>query len=121
MDGPSPGADAVDLDANRACAGDRPPHVLTLPAFPSYVHAVSFAPTGALLATAGIGPNGDAQVLLWDTKTGKVLKALEALPPGKSVPRTTAVKCLVFSPDGKTLAAGGASGMLRLWTVESGD
>jgi RNA polymerase sigma factor (sigma-70 family) len=89
---------------------------ITLPAFPSYVHAVSYAPAGALLATAGIGRNGDAQVGLWDTKTWK---ALETLTPGKGIQRVTAVKCLVFSADGKTLAAGGAAGMLTLLPVNS--
>ena len=81
--------------------------VMTLPAFPSYIHAVSYAPAGALLATAGVGPNGEGQVVLWETKTWKALKTLTL---GKSIQPVTAVKCLAFSPDGKTLAAGGASG-----------
>ncbi len=89
---------------------------ITLPAFPSYVHAVSFAPGGALLATAGIGRNGEAQVELWDTKTWK---ALETFTPSKGIQRVTAVKCLVFAADGKTLAAGGAAGMLTLLPVDS--
>ncbi len=91
---------------------------MTLPAFPSYIHAVSYAPAGKLLATAGIGPNGEGQVVLWDTKTWK---ALSTLTTGKIIQRVTAVKCLVFSPDGKTLAAGGASGTLMLWPVDSRD
>ena len=90
----------------------------TLPAFPSYVHAVSYAPAGALLATAGIGPNGEGQVVLWDTK---IWKALKTLTLGKSVQKVTAVKCLVFSADGKTLAAGGAFGTLTLYPIDSGD
>ena len=91
---------------------------ITLPAFPSYVHAVAFAPSGTRLATGGVGLDGRVQVILWDTTTGK---ALQALPPGTNVHASTAVKCLAFSPDGKTLAAGGAAGMLRLWTVGSGE
>jgi WD40 repeat protein len=91
---------------------------ITLPAFPSYVHAVAFAPTGALLATASIGPDREPQVALWDAKSGKALKTL---PPGKFAPGITSVKCVRFSPDGHTLAAGGASGMITLWTVNAGE
>ncbi len=90
---------------------------MTLPAFPSYVHAVLYSPSGGLLATAGVGLNGEGQVVLWDTKTWKALKTLI---PDKVVQPVTAVKCLAFSPDGKTLAAGGASGTLTLWPVDSG-
>jgi RNA polymerase sigma factor (sigma-70 family) len=90
----------------------------TLPAFPSYVHAVAFAPKGSLLATGSIGRDGDGQVVLWDSKTGK---AIRTLPPTKNVQPVSAVKCLEFDPAGRTLAAGGASGMLRLWTVDIRD
>ncbi len=90
----------------------------TLPSFPSYVHAVAFAPAGTLLATASIGADNAAQVMLWDTSTGA---SRRILPPGKSAHGITAVKCLAFSPDGKTVAAGGASGMLRIWPVAPGD
>jgi RNA polymerase sigma factor (sigma-70 family) len=90
----------------------------TLPAFPSYIHEVSYAPTAALLATGGVGPNGEGQVLLWDTATWK---ALRALTPGRIVQPVTAVKCLVFSPDGKSLAAGGAAGTLTVWRIDPRD
>ncbi len=87
----------------------------TLPAFPSYVHAVSFAPAGSRLATASISPDNDARVTLWDPST---VTPRQTLPPGKTTRGITAVKCLAFSPDGRTLAAGGASGMLRVWAVD---
>ena len=87
---------------------------LTLPAFPSYVHAVLFAPTGTRLATASVSSDNDAKVTIWNSETGT---QLETLPPGKTTRGITAVKCLAISPDGRTLAAGGASGMLRLWSV----
>jgi RNA polymerase sigma factor (sigma-70 family) len=91
---------------------------ITLPAFPSYVHAVSFAPSEPLLATASIGPDNQAQVAFWNPATGKALKTL---PPAKVAHAVTAVVCIAFSPDGQTLAAGGASGMLRLWPVNGAD
>ena len=88
----------------------------TFPAFPSYVHAVAFAPTGSLLATASIRADGEPEVALWANVATKKL-----FPPGKTARGITAVKCLAFSPDGQTLAAGGASGMLRLWPVNAPD
>jgi RNA polymerase sigma factor (sigma-70 family) len=91
---------------------------MTLPSFPSYVHGVAFAPSGPVLATASIGADNAPQVMLWDTSTGA---SRRILPPGKSARGITAVYRVVFSPDGKTLAAGGASGMLRLWPVTGGD
>ncbi len=89
----------------------------TLPAFPGYVHGVAFSPDGSVLATAGVGPNFDAQIILWDTKTAKSLKTLE--PVNKVAQQVTAAKCLAYSPDGKTVAAGGASGSLTIWRVDS--
>jgi len=91
---------------------------LTLPAFPSYLHAVSYSPDGALLAIGGIGQNDEGQVVLWDTKTSKIQKIMT---PGKVVQPVTAVKCLVFAPDGKTFAVGGAGGMLSIRAVDSRD
>jgi WD40 repeat protein len=88
---------------------------MTLPPFPSYVHAVSFAPAGSRLAIASISPDNDAKVTIWDTTTGN---QLQTLPPAKTAHGIIAVKCLAFSPDGRTLAAGGASGMLRLWAPQ---
>lgn len=90
----------------------------TLPAFPSYVHGVAFAPFGALLATAGVGLDKHAQVILWDPNTGKAIKTL---PPADTTQPVTAVTCVAFSPDGQTLAAGGASGMLRIWPLLQGN
>ncbi len=87
---------------------------LTLPAFPSYVHAVLFAPAGARLATASVSSDNDAKVTIWNSDTAT---QRQTLPPGKTTHGMTAVKCLAISPDGRTLAAGGASGMLRLWSV----
>ena len=76
---------------------------LTLPAFPSYVHAVLFAPAGARLATASVSSDNDAKVTIWNSDTGT---QLQTLPPGKTTHGITAVKCLAFAPDGLTLAAG---------------
>jgi WD40 repeat protein len=76
---------------------------------------VSFAPTCARLATASVSSDNDAKVTIWNSDKGT---QLQTLPPGKTTHGITAVKCLAISPDGRTLAAGGASGMLRLWAVD---
>ncbi len=59
---------------------------LALPAFPSYVHAVSFAPTGARLATASVSSDNDAKVTIWNSDTGT---QLQTLPPGKTAPESS--------------------------------
>ena len=55
-----------------------------------WVNAVAWSPDGRLLASA----DGNEKVLLWDAE-GKLL-------------RSFAGRCVVFSPDGKTLATGGS-------------
>ncbi|MQY03692.1 WD40 repeat domain-containing serine/threonine protein kinase [Actinomadura macrotermitis] len=67
--------------------------------------AVAFSPHGDLLAAAG--HRGSVQV--WDTITGRLLRALDAMP----------ANAVAFSPDGRTLAVGeygnpGVNGV-RLW------
>jgi len=56
--------------------------------------ALAFAPDGRALA-AGLGPGGPVRV--WDTASGKEVYRLEGF--------VDVVSSLVFSPDGKTLAA----------------
>jgi len=65
---------------------------------------VEFSPDGTLLA-AGV----DNTVRLYDVATWHELAAFGGHKPY--------VKCLAFSPDGKTLATGDWHGTLRLWDV----
>ncbi len=60
------------------------------------VLAVAYAPDGTALATGG---EGDGSVTIWDVPAGKARARLAGLP-GDDV-----VIALVFSPDGRTLAA----------------
>jgi WD40 repeat protein len=65
----------------------------------------AFSPDGKLLAV----PVG--VVRLWDVAAGKELGRLSGRSPGASL--------LAFSPDGRTLATGGAGRMVQLWDVAS--
>jgi WD40 repeat protein len=74
------------------------------------VQAVAFRSDGRLLAVAEGAAHGAGAVKLFDVQAGQVAAAF-AEP--KDV--TYAVG---FSPDGKLLAAGGADGLLRVWSVD---
>ena len=68
----------------------------------AFVRSLSFAPDGRTLATA----SHDGTVRLWDANTGAERACLD-WGIGK-------VDCVVFSPDGMTIAAGG-EGQIVVW------
>ena len=59
------------------------------------------------------GDLSEETLRLWDVKTGARLKSLEG--------HKTAVWSVAFSPDGKTLASGGADRTVRIWNVKTGE
>ncbi|MET8975657.1 caspase family protein [Streptomyces sp. NPDC004539] len=78
---------------------------------------MAFSPRGDLLATAAglaAGQDYDNPVRLWNTATGKLVTTLPGFGNG--------VQSMVFTPDGKTLAAGaaGSPGTVKLWNVTTG-
>jgi WD40 repeat protein len=76
--------------------------------------AVAFSPDGRSVAAGGY----DGVVRVYATDTGKKLiewKAQAAAPPGMPAPPASVVSALAFSPDGKTLAAGGTDGQVHLF------
>jgi len=96
-------------------------------AFRPDVFAMAFSPDGKRLATAGStaavgGRHGlpGGIVIVWDAQTGKLLHQSERL--------STAASSVIWSRDGKTLAAGtsGAGGELQeagevwVWNAETG-
>jgi WD40 repeat protein len=83
----------------------------------SWVLDLAFSPDSRwLLAGAGNWagtPTNGPEVKLWDYRHRREVRAYE----GVRGRRTTGV---AFSPDGRTIAAGGSSGATRLWDVETG-
>ena len=72
------------------------------------VYAVSFSPSGKLLATG----SADNTVKLWDTTTGKQIKTLSG--------HTNWVNAVSFSPSGKLLATGSDDKTVKLWDTTTG-
>ena len=72
-----------------------------------------FSPDGkSLVAGSGEGEIGHTRLTVWDSATGEERLSVEAGPLVYSVS---------WSPDGNTIASGGARGSIKLWDAQSGE
>ncbi|GAB6197483.1 WD40 domain-containing protein [Lysobacter xanthus] len=79
---------------------------------PGTVSSMALSPDGRLVAAGVFQPEGAAEVRLWDARTGA--------PKGIWPVNDHVVRRVVFSPDGKWLAAGGHDRPVTLWNVAAG-
>jgi hypothetical protein len=93
--------------------------VVTLGIRTDHFHSFAFSPCGRMIATADWMRDGipfgkkSTEVRLWSTLTGKHLATLSG--------HIAEVLCLAWSPDGSTLASGGADTTIVLWDVRRFD
>ncbi len=76
------------------------------------VRCLALGANGAMLASAAGGDDEPAELLVWETATGRLVQALST--PGESV------IALAFHPSGKFLASVGRDGTVKIWDIESG-
>jgi WD40 repeat protein len=73
------------------------------------VYSMIFAPDGTRLVTGG---DYEQQAIVWDTKTGRLIRRLQ--DPTANDQEAVAV-AVGWSPDGSTVVTGGGQGKLLLW------
>ncbi len=94
--------------------------IATLKGHTDKIHAITFSPDGALLAScSGQWDEDDNTIRLWDTKTGKERSKITNIVIEKLRKRSRAVTAIAFSPDGKTIASTDASCDVKLWDVDT--
>jgi WD40 repeat protein len=75
----------------------------------SYVWHVQFNPTSTILASAG----GDGFLKLYNIRTGAQIRSLNY--------RTSPLRGLAFSPDGRQILVGSEEGDIILWNTDTGE
>ncbi len=105
---------AASLGCSSAPPSPRPMPRAVLEAHDREIHALAFAPGGAMFASAGGGAADPAvdELTLWTTATGARRMTFATY---KGVAAS-----LAFSPDGTLLAVGGTDGRIVLMEIDSG-
>ncbi|MEG4322113.1 MULTISPECIES: CHAT domain-containing protein [unclassified Microcoleus] len=86
------------------------------------VHDVAIAPDGNIIASASF----DSNIKLWNLHTGREIRNLNGPGDGpigwpRSFFSDQIVYAVTFSPDGQTLASGGAKQPIKLWRLSNGE
>jgi WD40 repeat protein len=81
--------------------------LMTLQGHGSFIKAVSYAPDGKTIASAGL----DQKIILWDAATGKQLRTLSG--------QDSMIFCLAWNHDSTRIASGGSS--ILIWDALSGE
>ena len=71
--------------------------------------AVAFSPDGELIANQYRGSRNNVTIGLWDVHTGELRHVLSK--------HHSPLTCMIFSPDGKTLASGSQDSEIILWDI----
>ncbi|TNY19963.1 WD40-repeat-containing domain protein [Rhodotorula diobovata] len=84
----------------------------------SEIYSLAFSPDGRRLVSG----SGDKTAKMWDLETGTCVYtlAIEDITIAENGPVDAGVTSVVFSPDGKFLAAGSLDTMVRIWDAETG-
>jgi WD40 repeat protein len=75
------------------------------------IQAIKWSPFGGLIATGEVTNNSKELLRVWDVSMGSVVKNLMG--------HDAYVKAIDWSPDGKRIAAGDASGIVRIFDVDT--
>ncbi|GAA5840765.1 hypothetical protein JCM11251_001692 [Rhodosporidiobolus azoricus] len=84
----------------------------------SEIYSLAFSPDGRRLVSG----SGDKTARMWDLETGTCLFSLQIddITIAENGPVDAGVTSVVFSPDGKFLAAGSLDTVVRIWDAETG-
>src|SRR5262249_10627480 len=83
--------------------------IRTLHGHTDFIRALAFSPDGKSLASCA-NPGKDGTGKLWDLDTGSARATIKGI----------SIAYVAFSPDGMTLATGGAQMVLQLWDAKTG-
>ena len=89
-----------------------------LPGHKSEIYSLAFSPDGRRLVSG----SGDKSARMWDLETGTCVFALaiDDITIAENGPVDAGVTSVIFSPDGKLLAAGSLDTVVRIWDAETG-